>query len=110
MTTSLGLTSDNVPPSRKTPRYDGKADREAFHGQLELLLQASRWSTDVKALVDTSLLATLLKPALVMSTVVLPTIMTLQRSTGDHTPIVGEATVTLGWERKKFAARCGWQT
>lgn len=34
----------------KTPRYDGKANWEAFHAQFELLAQASRWSTEEKAL------------------------------------------------------------
>lgn len=37
-------------PSMKTPRYDGKADWEAFHAQFELLARASKWSTEVKAL------------------------------------------------------------
>ena len=39
-----------APPSMKTPRYDGKADWEAFHAQFELLARAGKWSTEVKAL------------------------------------------------------------
>lgn len=34
----------------KTPKYDGKADWEAFHAQFELLARAARWSTEEKAL------------------------------------------------------------
>lgn len=38
------------PPSLKTPRYDGRADWEAFHAQFELLAKAGKWSKEVKAL------------------------------------------------------------
>lgn len=37
-------------PIMKTPRYDGRADWEAFHAQFELLAQASKWTAEVKAL------------------------------------------------------------
>lgn len=49
-TSPLCVTTDFVLPPVKTPRYDGKADWEAFHSQFELLARASRWSTEVKAL------------------------------------------------------------
>ena len=39
-----------APPSMKTPRYDGKADWEAFHAQFELLARVGKWSTEVNAL------------------------------------------------------------
>ncbi|KAK9521452.1 hypothetical protein VZT92_021257 [Zoarces viviparus] len=39
-----------VPATIKTPRYDGKSNWEAFQAQFELLAQASKWSTSVKAL------------------------------------------------------------
>lgn len=48
--TSPAVSTDFVPPLVKTPRYDGKADWEAFHAQFELQARASRWSTEVKAL------------------------------------------------------------
>ena len=34
----------------KTPKYNGKADWEAFHAQFELLSRAVGWSEDIKAL------------------------------------------------------------
>lgn len=48
--TTPAVTADAIPPPVKTPRYDGKADWEAFHAQFELLARAGRWSTEVKAL------------------------------------------------------------
>ena len=39
-----------LPSTMKTPRYDAKADWEAFHAKYELLAQAGRWSTEEKAL------------------------------------------------------------
>ena len=41
---------ETLPPSMKTPRYDGKASWEAFHAQFELLAQAGKWCTEEKAL------------------------------------------------------------
>ena len=41
---------ETLPPSMKTPRYDGKANWEAFHAQFELLAQAGKWCTEEKAL------------------------------------------------------------
>lgn len=37
-------------PQVKTPKYNGRADWEAFHAQFELLARAAGWSVDVKAL------------------------------------------------------------
>lgn len=37
-------------PQVKTPKYNGKADWEAFHAQFELLARSGGWSEDVKAL------------------------------------------------------------
>lgn len=34
----------------KTPRYDSKADLEAFHAQFELLVWPAKWSIEEKAL------------------------------------------------------------
>ena len=39
-----------LPSSMKTPRYDGKANWEAFQAQFELLAKAGRWSAEEKAL------------------------------------------------------------
>lgn len=41
---------DVAPLSVKTPRYDGKADWEAFHAQFEILSRANNWSNEAKAL------------------------------------------------------------
>lgn len=50
MSRQIEPSRETPPPTMKTPRYDGKANWEAFHAQFELLAQAGRWSTAEKAL------------------------------------------------------------